>query len=163
MVSEDNHEGTPLHSTKPKYRHEYYQKPNEVVVTMFAKGLSGYGVHIEFGEQFLSVIIEVPREDKYALQKHLFAKIIPEKCKYAILTTKIEIHLAKAQHINWASLEYNKKQGVLPKQAFNCQMATNPWSKLLSQYLQNPHVNLCGPIFTIGRRRNCNLTMKDSC
>ena len=98
MVSEDNLEGPPLQSTKPKYRHEYYQKPNEVVVTVFAKGLSGDCVHIEFGEQFLSVVIQVPGEDKYVLQKRLFSKIIPEQCKYAILATKIEIRLAKALH-----------------------------------------------------------------
>lgn len=111
----NNNLGEPLQPTKPKYRHEHYQKPNEVVVTVFAKGLSKDIVNVEFGEQFLSIIIDVPGEDNYVLQKRLFAKIIPEKCKYSILSTKIEVRLAKAEPINWTSLEYDKKQAVPQK------------------------------------------------
>ncbi|KAL4353800.1 hypothetical protein GQ457_06G029950 [Hibiscus cannabinus] len=36
-----------------------------------------------------------------------------------------------------------------------------PWGKLLSQYPQNPHVVLCGTIFTVGQSRQCNLCLKD--
>ncbi|KAK8565472.1 hypothetical protein V6N13_020579 [Hibiscus sabdariffa] len=37
-----------------------------------------------------------------------------------------------------------------------------PWGKLLSQYSQNPHVVMCGTIFTVGQSRQCNLCLKDS-
>lgn len=90
---------------KPKYRHEYYQKPYEVVVTIFAKGAASKNVSVEFGEQILSVAID---EDSYHFQPRLFGKIVPEKCKYVILSTKIEIRLAKAEPINWTSLEFSK-------------------------------------------------------
>ncbi|GMP70351.1 hypothetical protein CsSME_00029232 [Camellia sinensis var. sinensis] len=40
-------------STKPKYRHEFYQKPEEVVVTVFAKGVPAESVSVEFGEQIV--------------------------------------------------------------------------------------------------------------
>lgn len=113
--SDNNNLGEPLQPAKPKYRHEHYQKPNEVVVTVFAKGLSKDIVVVEFGEQFLSIIIDVPGEDNYVLQKRLFAKIIPEQCKYNILSTKIEVRLAKAEPINWTSLEYDNKQVVPQK------------------------------------------------
>ncbi|KAL4351801.1 hypothetical protein GQ457_06G029940 [Hibiscus cannabinus] len=36
-----------------------------------------------------------------------------------------------------------------------------PWGKLLSQYPQNPHVVMCGTIFTVGQSRQCNLCLKD--
>ncbi|XP_039013925.1 uncharacterized protein LOC120143759 isoform X2 [Hibiscus syriacus] len=36
-----------------------------------------------------------------------------------------------------------------------------PWGKLLSQYSQNPHVVMCGTIFTAGQSRQCNLCLKD--
>ncbi|TYI00380.1 hypothetical protein ES332_A11G131100v1 [Gossypium tomentosum] len=36
-----------------------------------------------------------------------------------------------------------------------------PWGKLLSQYSQNPHVVMCGTIFTVGQSRQCNLCLKD--
>jgi suppressor of G2 allele of SKP1 len=34
-------------------RHEYYQKPAEVVVTIFAKGIPAKDVVVEFGEQIV--------------------------------------------------------------------------------------------------------------
>ncbi|KAJ4711999.1 SGT1 [Melia azedarach] len=105
----------PISSAKPKYRHEYYQKPEEVVVTVFAKGIPGKYVAVDFGEQILSVTIDVPGQDPYHFQPRLFGKIIPEKCRYEILSTKVEIRLAKAELINWTSLEYSKEITVPQK------------------------------------------------
>ncbi|CAL0311406.1 unnamed protein product [Lupinus luteus] len=100
-------------SVRPKFRHEYYQKPEEVVVTIFAKGIPAKNVVIEFGEQILSVTIDVPGQDAYHYQPRLFGKIVPNKCTVEVLSTKVEIRLAKAEAINWTSLEYNKD--VLPQ------------------------------------------------
>ncbi|XP_058778313.1 protein SGT1 homolog A-like [Vicia villosa] len=93
---------------RPKYRHEYYQKPEEVVVTIFAKGIPADNVVVDFGEQILSVTINVPGQDAYLYQPRLFGKIIPAKSKVLVLSTKIEVRLAKAEAINWTSLEYCK-------------------------------------------------------
>lgn len=109
-----------------KYRHEYYQKPEEVVVTVFAKGIPKQNVNIDFGEQILSVVIEVPGEDAYYLQPRLFGKIIPDKCKYEVLSTKIEICLAKADIITWASLEHGKGPAVLPKPNVSSEVSQRP-------------------------------------
>ncbi|XWS46676.1 hypothetical protein CRYUN_Cryun14cG0088200 [Craigia yunnanensis] len=35
------------------------------------------------------------------------------------------------------------------------------WGKLLSQHSQNPHLVMCGTLFTVGRSRQCNLCLKD--
>ncbi|KAF5460621.1 hypothetical protein F2P56_020478 [Juglans regia] len=102
-------------SVRPKYRHEYYQKPEEVVVTIFAKGIPANNVAVEFGEQILSVTIDVPGEDAYNFQPRLFGKIVPEKCRYDVLSTKVEIRLVKAEGINWSSLEYSKEIAVTQK------------------------------------------------
>ncbi|GAV76323.1 CS domain-containing protein/SGS domain-containing protein/TPR_2 domain-containing protein/TPR_11 domain-containing protein [Cephalotus follicularis] len=99
-------------SAKPKYRHEYYQKPEEVVITIFAKGIPAKSVTVDFGEQILSVTIDVPGEDAYNFQPRLFGKIIPDKCRFDVLSTKVEIRLAKAEFIRWASLEYRKENTV---------------------------------------------------
>ncbi|XP_061996667.1 protein SGT1 homolog B [Rosa rugosa] len=93
---------------KPKYRHEFYQTPDEVVLTIFAKGIPAKDVAVEFGEQILSVSIDVPGEDTYHFQPRLFGKIIPEKCRFDVLSTKVEIRLAKAEAIQWTSLEFSK-------------------------------------------------------
>ncbi|ESW30529.1 hypothetical protein PHAVU_002G160300 [Phaseolus vulgaris] len=97
-----------INAPTPKYRHEYYQKPEEVVVTIFAKGISTKDLVVDFGEQILSVTIDVPGQDAYHFQPRLFGKIIPNSCRFVVLSTKIEIRLAKAEAINWTSLEYSK-------------------------------------------------------
>ncbi|KAF8013367.1 hypothetical protein BT93_I1265 [Corymbia citriodora subsp. variegata] len=111
MVQQSN----AVEPVKPKFRHEFYQKPDEVVVTIFAKGIAPEDLLVEFGEQILSVRINVPNEDAYYLQSRLFQKVIPEKCRYQILSTKVEIRLAKAEAIQWKSLEYSKEATVPQK------------------------------------------------
>ncbi|XP_073143589.1 protein SGT1 homolog [Henckelia pumila] len=108
-------EGTTISSTKPRYRHEFYQKPEEVVVTIFAKGIPADRVVIDYGEQILSVTIEVPGEDAYHFRPRLFGKIVPAQCRYVVLSTKIEIRLTKAEAITWSSLEYSKDVVVAQK------------------------------------------------
>ncbi|KAF2543507.1 hypothetical protein F2Q68_00029919 [Brassica cretica] len=112
---------------KPKFRHDYYQKPEEVVVTIFAKGIPKQNVNIDFGEQILSVVIDVPGEEEaYHLQPRLFGKIVPEKCRYEVLSTKVEIRLAKAEIITWASLEHGKVPAVLPKPNVSSEVSVRP-------------------------------------
>ncbi|KAI3471175.1 hypothetical protein Pfo_027838 [Paulownia fortunei] len=108
-------QGTTVSSTKPKYRHEFYQKPEEVVVTIFAKGIPANNVVVDFGEQILSVTIEVPGEEAYHFQPRLFGKIVPSKCRYDVMSTKIEIRLAKADTVHWTSLEFKKDVAVVQK------------------------------------------------
>lgn len=93
-------------AAKPKYRHEFYQKPDEVVVTIFAKGIPQDKVTVDFGEQILSVRFDLPGEDEYNFQPRLFGKIIPARSRFEVLSTKIEIRLAKAEPLHWTSLEY---------------------------------------------------------
>ena len=39
-------------------------------------------------------------------------QIVPSKCTFEVLSTKLEIRLVKAEAINWASLEYNQEVAV---------------------------------------------------
>ncbi|XP_074570052.1 protein SGT1 homolog isoform X1 [Curcuma longa] len=118
---------------KPKYRYDFYNAPMEVVLTIFAKGVPATSVSVEFGEQILSVTIDIPGEEQYHFQPRLFAKIIPEKCSYQVLSTKIEIRLSKSESIAWPSLEYSDKKTVPQKinlpAASNSQRPSYPSSK----------------------------------
>jgi suppressor of G2 allele of SKP1 len=114
-TSKDAQPETTVVVSKPKYRHEFYQKPEEVVVTIFAKGIPAKSVVVEYGEQILSVSIDVAGQDIYTLQPRLFGKIVPSKCKYEVMSTKIEIRLAKADPIQWKSLEYSS-DSLAPRQ-----------------------------------------------
>jgi len=69
----------------------------------------------EFGEQMLSVSSEVPGVEPYHFQPRLFAKIIPEKSKYQVLSTKVEIRLAKAEQLTWTTLDYSGRPKALPQ------------------------------------------------
>ncbi|OWM79596.1 hypothetical protein CDL15_Pgr023008 [Punica granatum] len=80
----------PVTPIRSRYRHEFYQKPEEVVVTIFAKGIPAKDVTVDFGEQI----------------------IIPDKCRCNVLSTKVEIRLAKAESIQWTSLEFSKENAV---------------------------------------------------
>ncbi|KAK6935443.1 CS domain [Dillenia turbinata] len=113
--SDASHQATEAATIQPKYRHSYYQKPDEVVVTIFAKGVPASNVVVEFGEQILSVSINVPGESPYQFQPRLFGKIVPDKCRYEVLSTKVEIRLAKADETNWTSLEYSRAPPVPQK------------------------------------------------
>lgn len=37
---------------------------------------------------------------------------MPEKCRFEVLSTKVEIRLVKAEEFNWPSLEYSKEVAV---------------------------------------------------
>ncbi|KAG2675702.1 hypothetical protein I3760_12G017700 [Carya illinoinensis] len=110
-VDDLSNQATPT-PAKPKYRHEIYQKPEEVVVTIFAKGIPAKNVSVDFGEQILSVSIDVPGEDAYHFQPRLFGKIIPSNCRYDVLSTKVEVRLAKAEPIHWTALEFSNANTV---------------------------------------------------
>ncbi|CAN0841192.1 Protein SGT1 homolog B [Linum grandiflorum] len=112
-VPADTVQVNPVPST-PKYRHGYYQKPEEVVVTIFAKKIPAENVTVDFGDQILSVTIDLPGEESYQFQPRLFAKVVPANCRYQVLSTKIEIHLAKVEAIHWTSLEYKTDAIVAP-------------------------------------------------
>ncbi|KAI3755072.1 hypothetical protein L1987_54865 [Smallanthus sonchifolius] len=92
--------------SEPRFRHEFNQKREEVVVAIFARGIPANNVSINFGEQILSVTIDVPGEDPYIFQPSLFGKIVPTKCRFDVLSTRVEIRLAKAESIHWTSLEF---------------------------------------------------------
>ncbi|KAG4991435.1 hypothetical protein AAZX31_09G117500 [Glycine max] len=108
--------------TKPKYRHEFYQKHDQVVVTIFAKKIPKESITVDFGEQILSVSINVTGEDTYVFQPRLFGKIIPSNCQYEVLSTKIEIRLAKAEPIHWTSLEFTRD--IVVQQRVNASSVT---------------------------------------
>ncbi|KAK9060870.1 hypothetical protein SSX86_018050 [Deinandra increscens subsp. villosa] len=141
QVKNISSEVTPTPS-KPKYRHEFYQKPDEVVVTIFAKGIPSNNVSVNYGEQILSVTIDVPGEDPYIFQPRLFGKIVPTKCRYDVLSTKVEIRLAKAESIHWTSLEFVNNSLIVQRSnvstsaqrpSYPSSRPTKDWDKLEAQ------------------------------
>ncbi|XP_008775116.2 protein SGT1 homolog [Phoenix dactylifera] len=114
-TDDTSYQSTIVSPSKLKFRHEFYNTSIELVLTIFAKGIPAECVNVDFGEQILSVSINIPGEETYHFQPRLFAKIIPEKCKYQVLSSKIEIRLFKAEAITWTSLEFGKEKALPQK------------------------------------------------
>lgn len=106
-----------------KIRHTFYQNANEVVVEIFAKGLRPEEVKIDFGVQSLRVEVDAPPNEPYVFQTRLNQKVVIEKCKYTILTTKVEIRLAKEEMLQWKTLDYDQNQTVMQPPAISTSVA----------------------------------------
>ncbi|XP_073109095.1 protein SGT1 homolog [Elaeis guineensis] len=110
-----SYQSTIVDPSKLKYRHDFYNTSTELVLNIFAKGIPAECVNVVFGEQILSISINIPGEEAYHFQPRLFGMIIPEKCKYQVLSSKIEIRLVKAEAIRWTSLEFSKEKSLPQK------------------------------------------------
>ncbi|MCO5568787.1 hypothetical protein L7F22_022487 [Adiantum nelumboides] len=154
-----NGQGTVLPASSPsptlepkpvqKFRHTFYQNTNEAVVEILAKGLREEQVKVEIGVQSLKVVIDCPPNEPYIFQTRLNQKVMTEKCKYAILSTKVEIRLAKAESLPWSTLGFNESQvavqaPVLAKPVVSSKLdypsssrkGNKDWDKLEAQMLK---------------------------
>ncbi|RDW78373.1 hypothetical protein BP5796_06225 [Coleophoma crateriformis] len=115
----------PAVTSKEKIRHEWYQSPSSVTITIFAKGVPKDKAEVMIGEQSVSLPtyilfnttsynfkLEVSfpigtTEQTYALDfSPLFAKIKPAESSYNIFSTKVEIILQKATPgRKWSNIE----------------------------------------------------------
>lgn len=65
----------------------------------------------------------------------LYWQIVPSKCRYEVLSTKIEIRLAKAEPIQWTSLEYVKDVAVVQKINISTRKWTAVYCQIYGSYL----------------------------
>jgi len=89
-----------------KYRHQWYQAGPSVYIQVFARNMPEERVSVDIQEEKVIVVTkdEEGKED-YRLDLPLFAKVVPDQCKYERLSTKIEIKLRKAEDsITWATI-----------------------------------------------------------
>lgn len=94
-----------LPPVKQSIRHEWYQTPTHVVITIFAKNVKQEQAQIEFHTQSLSVAIKTSESSEYLLDLALCDEIDPSKSTTSYLSTKVEIKLAKLRQAKWVSLE----------------------------------------------------------
>ncbi|KAI9844860.1 MAG: hypothetical protein M1838_002002 [Thelocarpon superellum] len=90
-----------------KIRHEWYQTPDKVVVTLLVKGVPKHQAAIELHEDAVSVSFPMPPASTYDFSlEPLFAPIVASSSSYAVMSTKIELVLVKATPgRKWSSLE----------------------------------------------------------
>ncbi|KAJ3325958.1 hypothetical protein HDV06_002343 [Boothiomyces sp. JEL0866] len=88
-------------------KRDWYQTPDKVNVSVFAKKVNKGESKVVFADQRLEVDVEFLDGSIHKFHTDLFQPIIPDQCTFEILSTKIEIILKKANGISWAVLEQN--------------------------------------------------------
>ena len=95
-------------ATSPsKIRHEWYQAPTTVTITLLAKGVPKDRATVDIQPSSLSISFPLPTGADYDFSlEPLFAPIDPSASTYKIMSTKVEFVLKKAHPgQKWHSLE----------------------------------------------------------
>ncbi|KAF0686229.1 Aste57867_21934 [Aphanomyces stellatus] len=90
---------------KPQFRHEWYQSPTHVTVSVFQKNLKPEDVVVEFHEQHLKVVFTINGETITALDMSLFGAIDTNESSYRISSVKVELKIKKSDASPWDQLE----------------------------------------------------------
>jgi len=95
----------PPKSAEPRIKHSWYQTPTAVNVDIFIKKVDPKDASIEFTPTTLSVTVKLPSGADYSLELDLCYQILPDKSKFSIKGTKIEIKMTKKAQISWPDLK----------------------------------------------------------
>lgn len=102
---------------------------------MLIKNTKQEDVIVNFSESSLSACVKLPDNMQYTLGLHLAHKVVPQKCDYKIMQTKIEIKLVKLEGIQWITLEGDPEKNYPKQVSENSAVQTGP-----PQYpSSNPH------------------------
>ncbi len=90
----------------PKIRHEWFQTESSVTLDVFIRNLKPDQVSVEYTPGSVSVCVKTAASSETMLDFSLWQDINPQKCTHEVLSTKIEVSLAKSlPGIKWAALE----------------------------------------------------------
>ncbi|KAJ3180152.1 hypothetical protein HDU85_004155 [Gaertneriomyces sp. JEL0708] len=92
---------------KVECRHDWYQTPQSVIISIFAKKVNKERTTVAFAKNELKVDVHFLDGKMFQFHTPLSQPIDPEASKFEILSTKIELALKKANGISWASIEPN--------------------------------------------------------
>ena len=101
-----------------RVRHDWYQTPTDVYVSVMLKKVQREDVSVEFGRQSLSVDVQLPGAGagrSYTLELDLAGLIVPDQCSWQVFATKIEIRMHKEANVKWDTLEWTGEQDAAPK------------------------------------------------
>lgn len=93
---------------RDKIRNEWYQTPNDIVFTLYVKGAPKDKTTVEIDTQSISISfpLATSTSDFTFDLDPLFAPIKPADSSFSVLSTKIELKLAKAEPgLKWKALE----------------------------------------------------------
>ncbi|KAK1927538.1 HSP20-like chaperone [Papiliotrema laurentii] len=95
-------------------RLDHYQTPTQVHVSAFAKGADKERSKVTFDAQSLHLDLYLPGNKRIVRSVTLYGPIDPSACTYRILSTKVDIVLAKPGAASWPLLELPAAGTELP-------------------------------------------------
>jgi len=70
-------------------------------------------VTVDFGEESVRVAIgALGDKPEFALDLNLHGRVLPGESSYTVMSTRVEVRLAKATGTNWTTLELERPQGL---------------------------------------------------
>ncbi|KAI8821412.1 chord-domain-containing protein [Fimicolochytrium jonesii] len=106
------HRFTDVDNSQPQEiqcRHDWYQTPSTVILSVFAKKVDKEATSITFTSSELRMNIKFQDGKTSTFNTALSQPIDPAGSKYEVLSTKIEVVLKKVNALSWATLEPNEK------------------------------------------------------
>jgi len=93
-----------------QHRHEWYQSPTHVFITIFAKNVSKEQCKIEPTDSTLYISIALEQGVEYLLDLILCDDIDGAQTSVSYYPTKVEIKLTKRKQCKWLNLEKTEEQ-----------------------------------------------------
>lgn len=122
----------------PKIRHEWYQNNQNILITIYAKGVSKDKIEVDIEEDSVSVSFPYPSDPSSVFTYNLdplFALIEPSMSKYQVMSTKVELTLAKAV----PGQKWPNTEGAVPlKKPANGSLANDAAKEAILSTLQQP-------------------------
>ncbi|CAG8537936.1 2332_t:CDS:2 [Cetraspora pellucida] len=92
-------------------RHDWYQTPSNVIMSVFCKKIDKEYSTISFKEKEMSIDLRTADNKRFKEVFPLYQYIEPENSTYEFLSTKVEIKLKKTNGISWPSLRVDEDFG----------------------------------------------------
>ena len=126
-----------------KVRYDWFQYGGKVEISIYIRGVKKEAVSFSVEPKNLDMSIDLGDGHEFSLDIDLFAEIIPEKSTFNVLSSKVEVVLAKKNAmINWSALADNGEEKVsVPQPQQPQESAPHPpahpgtkknWDKILS-------------------------------
>lgn len=88
-------------------RNDFYQTPNTLIVSFYLKKIDKERAKVEFLDDGSGIDLNLPTSDGKRFSKRLetWKELLPEKCKFKIMGTKLEMELYKKEGgVGWPML-----------------------------------------------------------
>lgn len=106
---------------------DWYQSETHVYINILGKHSSKEDCSIKFEPDELTIRAKIASGQSYTLNLKLFKNIVPDRSSYRVLSSKLEISLAKTEVGRWDLLE-----SAVIKPTVNAVSQGRNWDKLVS-------------------------------